>query len=92
MTELSELSAHLASLDDMKVIERFFDEIMTPAEKKALALRWELMKLLKEGVSQRRIAAELGISLCKITRGSRILTDPDSVTNMLLDRGKTAGE
>lgn len=92
MTELSELSAHLASLDDMKVIERFFDEIMTPAEKKALALRWELMKLLKEGVSQRRIAAELGISLCKITRGSRIIKDPDSVTNMLLDRGKTAGE
>ena len=90
MTELSELSAHLASLDDMKVIERFFDEIMTPAEKKALALRWELMKLLKEGVSQRRIAAELGISLCKITRGSRELRKRSSVARELLDRRAAA--
>jgi len=81
---ISELSAHLATLDDVELIERFLDEIMTPAEKKAVALRWELMKLLKQGVSQRKIAADLGISLCKITRGSRIIKDPDSVTNILL--------
>ena len=54
-------------------MRRFFDEIFTPSEIRTLALRWRLLQRLRAGVPQRKIARELSISLCKITRGSREL-------------------
>lgn len=86
MPELTELATRLAEINDPEIMERFFDEILTPAEKKALSLRWRLMKLLKDGVPQRKIASDLGISLCKITRGSKIIKDSESITNKILNR------
>jgi TrpR family trp operon transcriptional repressor len=80
-TELAEVFYRIESLEAMK---RFFDEIFTPAERKDFALRWKLMKLLAEGKSQRAIAAKLGISLCKITRGAKIIHNRNSITNRLL--------
>ncbi len=38
-----------------------------------MAKRWALVKELSHGTAQRRIAEDLGLSLCKITRGSREL-------------------
>lgn len=61
-------------------MRRFLEEILTPAERKDLALRWELMRRLIEGDAQRQIAEDLGVSLCKITRGARILKQADSVS------------
>jgi len=71
-------------IESLGAMRRFFDEIFTPAERKDLALRWELMKMLAEGMPQRAIASKLGISLCKITRGAKIVHDPGSVTNRIL--------
>lgn len=72
-------SASLASLRDPSEVKVFLDELLTPAEVHDLALRWQLLELLGQGVPQREIAHRLGISLCKITRGSRILKNPGSV-------------
>jgi TrpR family trp operon transcriptional repressor len=69
------------SIREAKVMRKFLMEILTPSEITDLSLRWKLMKMLKAGVPQRKIAAELGISLCKITRGARILKNPGAVTN-----------
>jgi TrpR family transcriptional regulator, trp operon repressor len=77
---------------DLGAMRRFFDEIFTSAEKETLALRWELMKRLAEGKSQRAIAAELGLSLCKITRGAKVVHDPVSVTNRILRRHRPRKE
>jgi TrpR family trp operon transcriptional repressor len=41
-------------------------------------------------MSQRKIADELGISLCKITRGSKILKNRKSVTVRMLGDGDDA--
>lgn len=71
---------------DLEAMDRFFDEIFTQAERETLSLRWVLMTGLAEGKSQRAIAAELGLSLCKITRGAKIVHDPTSVTNRILRR------
>ena len=65
-------------------MRRFLEEILTPAERKDLALRWELMRRLMDGDAQRQIAEELGVSLCKITRGARILKQTDSVSKQHL--------
>lgn len=63
----------LAALRRPEAVEAFLRELLSPGELHDLALRWELVELLAEGVPQRRIAARLGVSLCKITRGARIL-------------------
>jgi len=80
--ELTEVISGIASPDD---IEKFFMEILTENERKDLSLRWDLLKKLHRNIPQRAIASELGISLCRITRGSRILKSGDSIIKSILD-------
>jgi len=81
----------LASIDSPKEMCTFLEELLTPAEVRDITLRWQLLERLAEGVTQRKIAEELRISLCKITRGSKILKQQGAVTARLLGSGKTAG-
>jgi TrpR family trp operon transcriptional repressor len=75
---LGELSRALAGIQDPALIEAFFRDILTPAETVNIAARWALVKELDKKTPQREIAKTLGLSLCKITRGSRELKKPDS--------------
>jgi TrpR family trp operon transcriptional repressor len=75
---MREISRVLARTDDEKIIESFLKSILTPSEIGEVSSRWELVKLLHEGMSQRKIAESLGLSLCKITRGSRELKKKNS--------------
>ncbi|MDR2135482.1 MAG: trp operon repressor [Treponema sp.] len=81
---LSELALALAKTDDAALIGNFLRGILTPAETADIAARWALVKDLEAGRSQREIAKNLGISLCKITRGSRELKKPDSAFRRML--------
>jgi TrpR family trp operon transcriptional repressor len=63
----------------------FFRCLLTPRELQDIASRWELVKALDRQVPQRKIAGDLGISLCKITRGSRELKKPGSAFRRILD-------
>ena len=88
LQELIEVFARTSSYDQM---QKLFEELFTQREKYDFALRWRLMKDLHDGITQREIANNLGISLCKITRGSKILKDPESQMNRVLkerDDGK----
>ncbi len=80
------LARAFCRIQDPQDMLAFFKEIFTPAERKDFSLRWELMKMLKQGYSQRDIASALGISLCKITRGAKIIQNPKSTTNRILDQ------
>ncbi|MBL7077198.1 MAG: transcriptional regulator [Kiritimatiellae bacterium] len=71
-------------ITDPVQMDRFLGEILTEAERHDLALRWKLMEMLESGMSQREVAAKLGISLCKITRGSRVLKKRSSVCRTLI--------
>ena len=84
---IASVFARIGSAAEMR---RFFDEILTAAETRDLALRWLLLNKLSAGMSQRKIADELGISLCKITRGSKILKNRKSVTVRMLGDGDEA--
>jgi TrpR family trp operon transcriptional repressor len=86
--DVSGISNILCRITDPKEMERFLAEILTPAELHDLALRWELMNKLSQGDSQRQIASDLGISLCKITRGAKILKDVQSVSRKFLEERK----
>jgi TrpR family trp operon transcriptional repressor len=70
---LRELSAVLARTGDTADVHEILFALLTPTERRNIALRWKLVCRLEEGVTQRAIATELGVSLCKITRGSREL-------------------
>ncbi|MCP4021407.1 MAG: transcriptional regulator [Desulfobacteraceae bacterium] len=74
----------VSSIKDLKELERFFEDIFTPAELEDISLRWKLLKDLYKGVTQRKIAQKYGISLCKITRGSKVLKNKESVAAKIL--------
>lgn len=84
MKEIKEISKILGAIQEDQLIERFFKEILTPYEIKEISDRWALVKLLEEGMSQRKIAKKLGISLCKITRGSRELKRKNSALKRII--------
>jgi len=84
LDHIAELAALIHQAPDAGLVEGFLREILTPAEIEGISFRWELVKRLDRGQSQRSIAGELGLSLCKITRGSRILKQPDSALRALL--------
>lgn len=85
---LARFAAAAASVTDSEETEVFLSELLTPTELHDLVLRWELLELLEQGVSQRQIAARLGISLCKITRGAKILKQPNSIAARVLAQMK----
>ena len=77
---LRDVAGVLASIRSPEAVEELLTELLTPTELHDFSLRWKLLQLLAAGVPQRKIAHDLSISLCKITRGSRILKQRDSVS------------
>jgi TrpR family trp operon transcriptional repressor len=84
-TALKELVHCLHGLSSPKEIEGVLSEILTPAEIQTITQRWNICKLLLQGVSQREIARRLGVSLCNITRGAREMRNPGSRLRELLE-------
>jgi TrpR family trp operon transcriptional repressor len=70
---MRELASVLAALGKAGAVHDVLFALLTPREREKIALRWRLLCLLQQGLTQRAVAAQLGISLCKITRGSREL-------------------
>lgn len=85
---LHELYDIVAEMKDAQLIEEFFGCLFTPSERKDIANRWLLVKEIDNGTTQRDIAKMFGMSLCKITRGSKELKKPDSAFRKILDRQK----
>lgn len=81
----SEIVEIFAQIDDCEEMNRLFGELLTTKEVADLTLRWQLLKELHAGETQRSIAARHHISLCKITRGSKLLKDNKSIVKNLLD-------
>ncbi|MDD3715814.1 MAG: Trp family transcriptional regulator [Candidatus Marinimicrobia bacterium] len=84
MQSYKELVRAFSNIDNERDMEKFLGEILTESELDALVFRWRLMKDLYHGETQRHIAEKHHISLCKITRGSKILKNKNSITLKLL--------
>lgn len=84
MKDKNDFAAALVNVGDAVRMRKLLREMLTPDELRNVQLRWRLMQMLHEGQSQRAIARRLGISLCKITRGSRILKDGSSVAAVII--------
>ena len=55
--------------------DALLEDLLTPQERESLAERWHIIRLLHKGLPQREIAEMLGVSISKITRGSRVLQE-----------------
>ena len=69
-TELVQLFVSIGNADD---VAQLLEDILTPQEIESLAERWQIVKELAAGNSQREVAAKLNVSISKVTRGSRVL-------------------
>ncbi|NOY79681.1 MAG: transcriptional regulator [Kiritimatiellaeota bacterium] len=68
-----ELITLFMAVKDSKEMGILLNGLLTPGEIREIVFRWRLIALLLEKKPQREIAAELGVSLGKISRGSRLL-------------------
>ena len=76
---IKKISELVKTLYSEAEIENFFKELLTESEIETLSKRWRILELLAQGNTQRDIASELKVSLCKVTRGAKILKDKDSI-------------
>lgn len=81
LDEFAEAISKLNSPDDVK---QSLIDFLTASELRDLQARWLIFKMLAEGVTQREISKSLGVSLCKITRGSRFLKSPRTIVRKML--------
>ncbi|MFA6936731.1 MAG: Trp family transcriptional regulator [Treponema sp.] len=82
---IKELCSLLAEVKDEELIYDFFGCLFTKAELKDFANRWDLVKELDAGTTQREIAKKYGMSLCNITRGSREMKKENSAFKKFLE-------
>jgi TrpR family trp operon transcriptional repressor len=85
MRGIGEIAEVLSRVEDPELIGDFLKSILTKRELAEVDGRWELVKRLARGESQRSIARRLGMSLCKITRGSRELKKRNSAFKRILE-------
>ena len=84
MDDIKEISAIISKLKDSNEIMSFLLELLTESELIDISKRWRILKMLKDGFSQREIAHSLRVSLCKVTRGAKIIKDKNTVVNKYL--------
>ena len=81
--ELVALLAKIGALDK-NLLQEFLIDLLTPAEYRELALRWQIVKLLYQGFPHRVVAKQLGVGIATVSRGSRELLDPNGGFNRVL--------
>lgn len=86
MTEpnLTEIYEIISKLKTPQEVEEFLKAILTESELSDVFQRWNIFKRLNKQETQRHIAKELSASLCKITRGAKILKDEKSIIKQIL--------
>ena len=83
MNNIKEIASSIKQLKSDKDIYNFLLEILTDSEVETLSKRWQILKMLKEGKTQRDISSALKVSLCKVTRGAKILKNKNSVISKI---------
>lgn len=69
--QLNPLIETLLKIRTGKEMYEFLLGILTPAEIEEIATRLKIVKMLKSGVSQHKIAKELNVGVATVTRGSK---------------------
>jgi TrpR-related protein YerC/YecD len=76
----------IISLRTATECRNFFRDLCTPAELQALVDRWQVVELLEQGLTYRRINVLTGVSVTTIGRVARFLTDGFGGYRVAIDR------
>jgi len=88
MPSYKKLFEILSRVRNARDMDRLMHELLTPKELDDVWRRWQVMEDLYKGLPQREIAERHKMSLCKITRGSRVLRAKDSICKQILEKRK----
>ncbi len=84
VSSIKEICGLLSGINDTDLIYDFFGCLFTPSELQDFANRWNLVKELDAGTTQREIAKKYSMSLCNITRGSKEMKKEGSAFKRVL--------
>ena len=71
-----------------RTLDLFLNDLLTPQEYADMVARWQIVKLLNQGVTQRVIARQLKVGIAKVSRGSRVLLDHKGGFQTFLNKSK----
>lgn len=69
----NQLLDHLLAPDSRQALDEALRDLLTPAEYTEIIKRLQILRMLEEGVPQRKIAEQLGVGIATVTRGARAL-------------------
>ncbi len=69
-----------------ELLHEFLFDILSPVEYKELAVRWQIVKMLKSNTPHRDIAKSLETSIATVTRGSRELMNKKGGFNRVWEK------
>jgi TrpR-related protein YerC/YecD len=78
----------ILTLKSVEECRSFFRDLCTPTELQALADRWAVVGLLREGVPYREIHKQTGVSVTTIGRVARYLTNGNGGYSLAAERLK----
>jgi TrpR-related protein YerC/YecD len=76
----------MLTLETVEDCERFFRDLCTLSELRALTERWQVVRKLQEGMPYRAISEETGVSTATITRVAHWLQQGEGGYRLALDR------
>jgi TrpR-related protein YerC/YecD len=83
---MQELFATVASLRTKQETERFFRDLCTLSELEAMSHRWQVVRLLEQGLPYLEIAERTGASTTTVTRVAHWLRHGEGGYRLALDR------
>ena len=85
MQNIKNIAKALNYLKTEKEICQLLNELFTQSELDTLSKRWRILNMLNQGITQREIAQQLKVSLCKVTRGAKILRNKKNIVQQFLN-------
>jgi TrpR-related protein YerC/YecD len=86
--EIRDLLATVLALETPGEAERFFRDLCTLAELEAMAHRWQVAKLVDEGLPYHEVSRRTGASTTTVTRVAHWLRHGEDGYRLALDRLK----
>jgi Trp operon repressor len=71
---------------DKALMREFLFDILSPAEYRELAVRWQIIKMLQNEVPHREIAKQLKVSVATVNRGARELANKKGGFRLVLEK------
>jgi TrpR-related protein YerC/YecD len=87
-TEIRELLETILSLRNLDEAERFLRDLCTIAELEAMAHRWQVAKLVDEGLPYHEVSRRTGASTTTVTRVAHWLRHGEEGYRLALNRMK----